>query len=240
MDRSYSNLPPYHRFFEMSCRLGAYQGVDILSVVENNELFTGLLQKQAIARHAALLRTKPMPDACVLVVLTDETLPRLLLTRRASHLSTHAGEVAFVGGKRDESDISSLAVALREAYEEVGLLPKSSELIGYLPMQISKKGLLVRPVVVSVAPSVADELTPSQDEIERIFWLPLDHIKNNPPVAHTIENYLPKSPKKLQTPAWHFNQDGEHEIIWGLTGRILASLLHIAFHIHHCWYYKIK
>lgn len=57
-------------------------------------------------------------DAAVLIAITQEQQPKVLLTRRSIHLSQHAGEVSFPGGKRDPSDTSNIVVALREAQEE--------------------------------------------------------------------------------------------------------------------------
>lgn len=224
-DKTPINLPASHRFFELSQALAAYHGLDVVP--------TDISRQKAHGQR--------LPDACVLLVLTDEPSPRLLLTRRASNLSSHAGEVSLVGGKRDGTDISSLAVALREAYEEVGLPTDKTELLGYLPMQISKKGLLVRPVVVSIKPELVDVLTPSEHEIQTLFWASLTHLITNAPTEYVISNYLPNKAQKLYTPAWHINNAlGDSEVVWGLTGRILASLLQIAFGVHYPWYYRIK
>ncbi|MDO4442242.1 MAG: CoA pyrophosphatase, partial [Moraxella sp.] len=167
-DKTHIITPTDHRFYELSARLGAYEGADILPYTENNELLTGLVREQAIRHYERLLTDKPLPQACVLIVITDEPNPRLLLTRRSNRLSSHAGEVSLVGGKRDESDKSSSDVALREVCEEVGLVGADAQILGYLPMQISKKGLLVRPVVACIAPCVVDKLSPSEDEIDRL------------------------------------------------------------------------
>lgn len=64
-------------------------------------------------------------QAAVLLALTDEESPRLLMIRRALNLPTHPGEIAFPGGKRDEEDVDSYATALREAWEEVALPSES-------------------------------------------------------------------------------------------------------------------
>lgn len=215
----------------------SYDGMDILPITDDNELFAGLTYQASIAKHQHPHQHPPLPHACVLVAITNESNPKLLLTRRATGLSSHAGEVAFVGGKRDDTDTSSLLVALREAYEEVGLV--GAELIGYLPMQFSSKGLLVRPVVVSVAPSVAEELTPSVDEIGRIFWLPLSYLLQHSPTDYVFDR--PELSATLHTPAWVVDLDGDGccEVVWGLTGRMLANLLEIGFGVKWSWYYRL-
>lgn len=70
------------------------------------------------------------PEAGVLVALTDQPEPEVVLTLRSQRLSTHGGEVAFPGGKRDPDDADLLATALREAHEEVGLEPGQVRVIG--------------------------------------------------------------------------------------------------------------
>ncbi|MFP5382602.1 MAG: NUDIX hydrolase, partial [Gammaproteobacteria bacterium] len=63
-----------------------------------------------------------LPEASVLVPVTgSERAPEIILTRRAQNMNSHAGEVAFPGGKRDPGDPDLIATALRESEEEVGL-----------------------------------------------------------------------------------------------------------------------
>ncbi|MDO4896609.1 MAG: CoA pyrophosphatase [Moraxella sp.] len=234
------NLPSSHRFYALAQALAQYRGVDILPVTDNNELLTGRVRENAIKHYERLLTNNPPPQACVLIVITDETEPKLLLTRRSNHLSSHAGEVSLVGGKCDETDLSSADVALREACEEVGLVEADADILGYLPMQISKKGLLVRPVVASILPDVVGRLTPSEDEIARLFWLPLDVLYATP-VNVVFDRQIMHSTAKLHTPAWVYDRDDDSmpEVVWGLTGRILASLMEIGFGVKWEWYYKL-
>ncbi len=178
-----------------------------------------------------------LPDACVLIALSDEQAPKLLLTRRAAKLTSHAGEVAFVGGKRDDSDVSSLAVAIREAAEEVALPKDSTTLLGYLPMQISKSGLLVRPVVAAVDSTVMGKLSANADEIDQMFWLPLSTF-TEPPVDYVFDRQLLGVDKLMHTPAWVVDDAGG-QVIWGLTARMIASLIEISEGIVHPWYYRL-
>ena len=70
------------------------------------------------------------PEAAVLLPVTRSSEPELILTLRASGLSTHGGEVAFPGGRRDPEDPDLVFTALREAEEEIGLPPGLVEVIG--------------------------------------------------------------------------------------------------------------
>src|ERR1043165_6716697 len=64
--------------------------------------------------EAAVKATRP---AAVRVPAVDHPEPSVLLTLRASDLPSHAGQVAFPGGKIDAADASPLAAAMREAQE---------------------------------------------------------------------------------------------------------------------------
>lgn len=245
IDKDCVHVPASHRFYELAIRLAEYQGADILLLSDDDTLMISPMREQILRHQEGLLKRHNTPQACVLVVITDEPNPRLLLTRRSNQLSSHAGEVSFVGGRRDDADTSSAEVALREASEEVGLHQSEVQLLGYLPMQISKKGLLVRPVVACVGVEVVDKLTPNADEIARLFWLPL-HVLRNSPVNHIFKRASSdganKPPQALHTPAWvhDCDNDGTPEVVWGLTGRILASLMEIGFDIKHEWYYRMS
>ena len=66
-------------------------------------------------------REQPVRPAAVLIPVVDHREPTVLLTQRSPHLSSHAGQISFPGGKIDATDASPLDAALREAEEEVGL-----------------------------------------------------------------------------------------------------------------------
>lgn len=168
--------------------------------------------------------------AAVLVLLTHEPCPRLLFTKRSRQLSAHAGEVSFVGGKRDKTDTNVSQTALREAYEEVGLKANAVQIIGYLPCQTAKSGTLVCPVVGLISPRTAETLMGNVAEIERIFWGELEFFKSTPPTPHAFHY----DRVKFVSPAWEL----EGEIVWGLTGRIIASLVQIGFGVEYEWYYR--
>lgn len=170
--------------------------------------------------------------ACVLVLLTNEPHPRLLLTKRARHLSSHKSEIAFVGGHKDKSDTSTAHTALREGFEEVGLAMDAVNVIGYLPIQTAKSGTAVRPVVGLIDGEVVHTLKGAECEIERMLWGELDYFVGTPP----NEIHLSYDNHRFATPAW--TVDGE--TVWGLTGRIIASLIEIGYGKKIGWYYKLS
>lgn len=153
-------------------------------------------------------------DAAVLLAITQEEQPRVLLTRRASHMRHHAGEVSFPGGRREAGDTSNIVVALREAFEETGLNPFQVELLGELPSQRAKSGMWVKPIVGLIPPDVI--LVPQPDEIERIFYVELMQIIKAQPLPYPVQ----LNQQQYYMPSFQL----DNEIIWGLTARILVSL----------------
>ena len=92
------------------------------------------------------------PQAAVLVALTDEEQPRVILGRRAAHLQHHPGEVAFPGGKREPEDASPWVTARREAHEEVGITQEHVHPLGELSPLMTRTGFEVLPCVAMVSP----------------------------------------------------------------------------------------
>ena len=172
----------------------------------------------------------PIADASILVAITHERRPKLLLTRRAAHMNSHAGEVSCVGGKHDRGDGNNVVTALREACEETALPPNKVQLLGQLPIQTSKSGMSVRPIVALIAPGLV--LVPEAGEISRIFWADLESLVTQPTVEYEIEYKMQEQMATILTPSWQV--DGE--TVWGLTGRVIANLLETGFDRQLEWY----
>ncbi|MDN5511561.1 CoA pyrophosphatase [Acinetobacter sp.] len=179
-----------------------------------------------LLQHRLRFSTRIKPaQAAVLIAITDESDPKVLLTRRSLYLSNHAGEVSFPGGKRDPQDTSNIVVALREAYEETALNPFDVQLIGDLPMQKARNGMLVKPVVGLIPAEV--ELIPQPTEIDRIFFASLSSLMNAPPIPYEVR-YAHQS---LYFPSMRV----ENEIVWGLTARMLVSLFQYGLNYQKEW-----
>ena len=88
----------------------------------------------------------------MLVPVIDRSEPTVLLTMRTQELASHAGQVAFPGGKIDPGDESPVAAALREAREEIGLAPTLVEPLGYLDLYLTFSGFRILPTVARVKP----------------------------------------------------------------------------------------
>ena len=169
-------------------------------------------------------RVKPA-QAAVLIAITDESDPKVLLTRRSLYLNNHAGEVSFPGGKRDPQDTSNIVVALREAYEETALNPFDVQLMGDLPMQKARNGMLVKPVVGLIPAEV--NLIAQPSEIDRIFFASLSSLMKAPPIPYEVR-YAHQS---LYFPSMRV----ENEIVWGLTARMLISLFQYGLNYQKEW-----
>lgn len=156
-----------------------------------------------------------LAEAGVLVALTDEERPQVVLTRRAVHLSTHKGEVAFPGGKRDPDDQSIIMTALREAEEEVALARSRVRVLGELDQVVSRFGYLVTPVLGLIPAN--EPLMANPDELDAVFKVPLSHFQLPP------SRYFESG--QIRIPSYDFN--GFH--IWGLTAMMIAEMM------NHLW-----
>lgn len=166
---------------------------------------------------------RPSPDrvdAAVLVPVTDESTPHIILTRRASHMSSHAGEVAFPGGKRDSTDASIIATALRESREEVGIPEHEVEVIGELDAFTSKVGLRVQPIIGMVPHDLV--LVPNPGEIESIFRVPVEFFLTEK-VSYTHRFRFMGN--EVTVPSFNF---GDY-VIWGLTAFMIVDLMKRAY-----------
>lgn len=158
--------------------------------------------------------------AAVLVALVQrpEGLS-LLLTRRTDHLSAHAGQISFPGGRTEQGDASPVDTALRETEEEIGLDRRHVEVIGQLPDYVTGSGYRVTPVVALVAPPF--ELTPDPNEVADVFEVPLAFLMDG--MNHRrLSVELPEGAGRRHFYAMPY---GRH-FIWGATAGMLRNLFH--------------
>lgn len=154
-------------------------------------------------------------EAAVLMAVTDEEQPQLILTRRARHLSSHQGEVAFPGGKRDPGDASLIITALREAEEEIALRAEHVQVVATLDQVVSRFGYLVTPVLAVVPPQM--RLMANPHELDAIFTVPLSLFQQPP------TRYFERG--SIRVPSYDYEQFH----IWGLTAMMIAEMM------NHCW-----
>lgn len=180
---------------------------------------------QQLEQQLRFAKRKQDAQAAVLIAITQEEDPKVLLTRRALSMNSHAGEVAFPGGKRDPTDTSNIAAALREAWEETALNPFDVKVVGDLPMETVRNGLTVKPIVGIIPAEI--QLVPQPSEIDRIFFASLRELMVTQPEPHKVQ-YAQQS---LYFPSFQI----ENEVIWGLTARILISLFQYGFNVEKSW-----
>jgi len=162
--------------------------------------------------RAGVKATKP---AAVLVPIIDRPEPTVLLTLRTADLASHAGQVAFPGGKIDPADESPVAAALREAREETGLAPGFIEPIGYLDLYLTFSGFRILPTLARVKPDFALTLNPS--EVVEAFEVPLAFVMAPANVQRKTRDW-----NGLQRD--YYAIPFENRYIWGITAGILRNL----------------
>ena len=165
------------------------------------------------------------PEAGILVLVTrNAKSPSIILTRRAQHMSTHKGQVAFPGGKFDEVDETLEQTALRECHEEIGVSAEQIEIVGQLSQVISLHGIRVTPFVGLVDDSVS--FIPNLDELDSIFKVPTLFFSEAEPKRRDKMTYRDIA---LSVPSYDFQHEGETYEIWGLSAIVVVELMNIAF-----------
>lgn len=152
--------------------------------------------------------------AAVLIALTDRGEPGAILTVRREHMRTHAGQVAFPGGRVDPGE-DALAAALREANEELGIVPRDVAVVGALEPYATITGYQVTPVVGVVAPDLAIE--PHEHEVAGWFEAPLAHLLD--PARQQRRSALFEGEQRH-----YYEIDWEGRRIWGATAAIIVNL----------------
>ena len=155
-------------------------------------------------------------DAAVLIpVIARHPAATVLLTQRTAHLSAHAGQIAFPGGKIDPRDAGPAAAALREAHEEIGLDPAAVSVVGYLDAYLTGTGYRVTPVLGRVEPD--QPLVLNRNEVESAFEVPLGFLMS--PANHR------RAVRVLGGRERHFYEmPFEERYIWGITAGIIRGL----------------
>lgn len=156
-----------------------------------------------------------LAPAAVLVAVTNRSEPGLILTERSASLRKHAGQIAFPGGRVDESDADETAAALREAEEEIGLPPHLVDIIGTSDRYHTFTGFDIVPVLGVVPPDLA--LTPQADEVADWFEIPLSY-------ALDPMNRIRKQIGSQGDERHYYEIMWEGRRIWGITAAILVNL----------------
>jgi 8-oxo-dGTP pyrophosphatase MutT (NUDIX family) len=159
--------------------------------------------------------------AAVLVpFLWQQDAWHLLFTRRTDTVQNHKGQVSFPGGAIDPNDSTPEETALREADEEIGLLPQHITILGRLPDLPTVTSFLVTPVVARIHWPLTFRLSPS--EVSRVFTIPLMWLAD--------PRNREERPRSFPS-GYHENviyyQPYDGEILWGISARIMVDLLKV-------------
>ena len=165
---------------------------------------------------AQLEPMRPLRPAAVLVALQQVGGEmHVVLTKRASHLKHHAGQISFPGGKQEQADSSPEHTALREAEEEIGLPQQNVEILGRMPAHETVTNFTVTPVLGLIRATFTP--IPDHNEVAEVFTVPLSHVTN--PAQYSIQGRRWRGQRR----AYYTVPYGPY-YIWGATARILRAL----------------
>lgn len=168
------------------------------------------------ADMTTLLGTAQRRPAAVLLGLREGGEPNLVLTVRTDGLPSHAGQVAFPGGRMDPGDADALATALRESEEEIGLDRALVTPLGYLDNFETISGYRITPVVARIAAQAQLRAAPA--EVAEVFEVPLAFFLEPANRRRHVVEYRGHRREMVEF------EHGGHRI-WGATAAILMNLL---------------
>jgi 8-oxo-dGTP pyrophosphatase MutT (NUDIX family) len=146
----------------------------------------------------------------------------VLFTKRTPHLSDHAGQISFPGGRVDATDADAVAAALREAEEEVGLPIANVEMIGRLDTYVTRTGFEVTPCVGFVKPP--ELYRPDPFEVAEVFEVPLQFFRAK--ASRKLESRMYQGRERFFY-AYPWND----YYIWGATAGMLNNLIEVLGHL---------
>lgn len=163
-----------------------------------------------------LLPPGPPVEAAVLLALrSTEQGTAVLFTRRHRGLRQHGGQVSLPGGRIDPGDADARAAALREAHEEVGLVPGTVRPLGYLDPLATITGYRVLPLVARIPSDFVAR--PEPGEVDAVFEVPLAFLMTPSNLGHQALEYRGRRREVLE-----YKYPGQR--IWGATASMLLNL----------------
>lgn len=157
---------------------------------------------------------RQLAPAAVLLPIIVRAEPSVLFTRRTPHLSRHAGQVSFPGGRLHDDDPSLVRTALRETEEETGIGPEFVEIAGFLESYETGTGFAILPVVGVLRDGFV--LAPDPNEVEEVFEVPLTFLLDP---ANRERRSMERQGRRREFYAFTY---GSH-YIWGATAGILVN-----------------
>lgn len=160
------------------------------------------------------LRKLAGAEAAVLIAITDRPDPGVILTVRREHLRTHAGQIAFPGGRIDPGE-EPVTAALREAQEEILLPPAAAEVVGTIETYRTVTGYVVHPVIAVISSDLP--LEPHEHEVAEWFEAPLAFLLDR-------ANHQQRSALFQGVERHYYEIIWNDRRIWGATAAMIINL----------------
>jgi 8-oxo-dGTP pyrophosphatase MutT (NUDIX family) len=181
-----------------------------------------------VERQEIVLQPQARLSAVLVLLAERERGVEVLLTRRSLAMNSHAGEVSFPGGRVDP-DESAHEAALREAHEEVGLVPTAVTVLGelgHLNSFVSRSYIVPVMAVIDPETLTRTDIAPMTMEVDRVLWTPVADLVA--PRTHHTERWMrPELPDEPEATLHFF--DTPTDVVWGATARILVDLFQRAW-----------
>ena len=155
------------------------------------------------------------PASVLVPLIRRDTGITVLLTQRTEDMPSHAGQIAFPGGRRQAEDIDATATALRETEEEVGLTRDFIDVVGSLDLYRTGTGYQITPIVGIVTPGFTMRADPR--EVADVFEVPLDHFLDER--NHRIDSRVWQGRERR-----YYAMPYGERYIWGATAGMLKNL----------------
>lgn len=163
----------------------------------------------------------PLKAAAVLVLVVNHPAPTIVFTQRTAHLTDHAGQISFPGGRVEAHDVDAAATARREAVEETGIRADQIEIVGTLPQYTTGTGYLITPVVAWAEAPL--HYSPDAHEVAEVFEVPARFLLN--PRNHRFEKTMYKGRMRE-----YYAIPYDNRYIWGATAGMLITFSRVVGH----------
>ncbi len=192
-----------------------YRGADIVTHIRS-----ALVSRQ----KSYISDPSKKPSAVLLLLYPKHEEYHVMFTVRTSLVDDHKGEISFPGGAfHDGEDKSLLETAIRESFEEVGVLPENVEILGELDDMLTRSSYIISPFVGTLKQS--QSFAPAEAEVAEIVEVPLRVLLSPDTVKYGESQPITYAGRNV--PGIYYHHDDY--VVWGATARMLTQFLDICF-----------